>query len=188
MQVPEMSIDLLYLSIGQRFGPQKVAVNLLNNIMHLPNFSVIAIVDKEVAESLIQRAKCRTIVVDNTLVGAIALLKTLLRWRPKIVHFNFIPIFVPLLLLMKLMQIKIVYSFHGGILLENRSILLRKLFLMSCKFFYDVIIANSEYSTQLLIKVQKGYIAKPDYFDYKKKCILMKEFSYNKKLYNKIYS
>jgi len=37
------------------------------------------------------------------------------------------------------------------------------------------------------VKITKGILAKPDNFDYRKKCILNNQFTYNKKLYKKIY-
>ena len=56
---------------------------------------------------------------------------------------------------MKIAKTRIVYSFHGGILFEKKGTWNKALFIIQCKYFYDVIIANSKYSAQFLLRAEK---------------------------------
>ena len=154
-----MSLDVLYVSVGPRFGPEQVAINLLKNILNLQSCVVYGVVDSNVAEALSLENQKYLRTVNNPLKLAIILLIISLKKRPKICHFNFPPLrffYIPLLLLMKMLGIKIVYSFHGGILFEKHSAILRAFFLISCKYFYDLIIANSRYSERILLQTEKS--------------------------------
>jgi len=57
---------------------------------------------------------------------------------------------------MKILKTRIIYSFHGGILFENKSAWAKTLFLIQCKHFYDVIVANSKYSAQFLLSAENS--------------------------------
>ncbi|NHJ31525.1 MAG: glycosyltransferase family 4 protein [Asgard group archaeon] len=150
--------SVIYVSFGQRFGPQNVAVNLLENLLNLKKLTVFGVVDERLTKS--SSCLCRKdniYVPRNTVNLFLTLFIILLRNKPNIFHFNSPPLLLtPLLFLMKIQRIKIVYSFHGGILFENTTRKwLRSLFLIQCKLFYDVIIANSKYSAQFLCKTEK---------------------------------
>jgi glycosyltransferase involved in cell wall biosynthesis len=138
----------LYVSFGQNFGPLQVAINLLK---YLP---AIAVVDAKTAEYL--KGREHVFVSKNWLELVYTILKVMSSSRPKVVHWNFPPIFLsPILLLTKFLRVKTVYSFHGGILFESRSSLQRILFLLQCRYLYDCIIANSQYSANFLFKINK---------------------------------
>ncbi len=147
--------DLLLISFGQRFGPQQVAVNIFENIFEDKTLSVIAIVDEELAK-LIAPSHRRYVKVPKNWLGMIfVVFSTIIKNRPTVCHFNFPPLYLsPLLLLMKVFNMKIVYSFHGGILFEKKRRIQRALFINQCKFFYDKIIANSKYSAQFLLQAK----------------------------------
>lgn len=149
-----MRTDLLYVSVGQRFGPRSVAINLLEKLLDFGHLTIRGVVDEAVAESIPMRHRRHIQVVKNAFGATISLLIASLRDKPKICHFNFPPInpfFLSTLLVMKISRVKVAYSFHGGILLENKSGIPRALFLLSCRHFYDVIVTNSRYSANLLL-------------------------------------
>jgi glycosyltransferase involved in cell wall biosynthesis len=151
-----MHLDLLYVSFGQKFGPQQVAVNLLENLLDKKKLTILGVLDKETAKAL--PSKCgrdNFYVPKNSLSMILTLFVILLKNKPRVCHFNFPPLLLtPLLFLMKIKKTRIVYSFHGGILFENTRKYLKSLFLFQCKYFYDIIIANSKYSAQFLLQAE----------------------------------
>lgn len=157
--VTPMSIDILYVSIGQRFGPEQVAVNLLRNMFRMRDPVVHGFVDGRVAKALPSQHRKYVKVLRNLYSLSTSLSDISLRYKPKICHFNFPPLhplLLPVLLLMKTLGIKIVYSFHGGILFERKSSFSRGIFLCQCEHLYDAIITNSRSSAGHLLRVSKN--------------------------------
>lgn len=153
MGFSSMRLVLLYISFKQKFGPLQVAANLLENILNSKKLTVIGIVDEEIARVLPSRM-LKALRVSRSYLDLLLHIIGVLKERPAICHFNFLPppFFIPLLILLKVLRVKIVYSFHGGVLLENKNMLIRALFIIQSKHFFDVIVANSRYSFQLLLQ------------------------------------
>jgi glycosyltransferase involved in cell wall biosynthesis len=154
-QTGEIGLDILYVSIGQRYGAAKVAVNLLGHFLDSKELTFLGVVDREIAKVFSSKER-RIHASENSPIMFLILFVLFLKNRPKICHFNFPPLhFVPLLLLMKIAGTKIVYSFHGGILAEEKRTVNRALFIIQCKYLFDVIIANSKYSAQFLLRAER---------------------------------
>jgi len=131
-----------------------VARNLLKNLLDM-GFDLLGVVDKETARCVLKHKRIH--ICHSYLDMVKVLLVTILYYKPKICHFNFPPLLLtPLLFIMKLLKVKIVYSFHGGILLEQGGKWNKSLFIIQCKHLYDVIIANSKYSAKLLLSLKRN--------------------------------
>jgi hypothetical protein len=48
-QTGEIGLDILYVSIGQRFGAAQVAVNLLEHFLDSKELTFLGVVDREIA-------------------------------------------------------------------------------------------------------------------------------------------
>lgn len=151
-----MRLDVLYVSVGQRFGPEQVAINLLENLLESEKLTIFGVVDNGLAKALSSKRRRDAFKVPkNSISMFFTLFVILLKNKVRVCHFNFPPLlWTPLLFLIKIKGIKIVYSFHGGILFENKRKWLKLLFIIQCKYFYDVIVANSEYSAQFLLQAE----------------------------------
>lgn len=147
-------IKVIYVSLGQKLGPRQVAINLITNFYANKKNSKIQIISIVDNYNIKIKEFNDVINVVNILNGYSQLFYVTLFSRPDIVHFNFPPLhplLYPTLLLLKLLNIKIIYSFHGGILMDvGHSMLLKKVFLWQCNNLYDVIIANSNFSKNIL--------------------------------------
>lgn len=111
-----MRFDLLYVSFGQRFGPLQVAVNLLENLLRSKKLTILGVVDEGLAKALSSGYAGSNFYVPKNLPSIVlSLFIILLKNRPQVCHFNFPPLLLtPLLLLMKILKTRIIYSFHGG--------------------------------------------------------------------------
>ena len=123
-------IKIIFISIGRvtnLYGAGSMLLELLG-LLNKRDFEVTAVVSGEIASLIPPRIQ--TIVIPGrrniigTLKGFLHLYFVLSRVRPDIVHFNFPPVlwhWLPLIFFLKISRSKVVYSFHGGLLIEKRE-------------------------------------------------------------------
>lgn len=153
--------DVLFVSYGQKFGPAHVGVNLLQQLAIQRKISWLSVVDRDLATLLSKEIENKLIIARSFVHLFLVLLKCVLKGNARKWHFNFPPLkLMPILFLLKAVNTKIIYSFHGGILVEKKSLFAKGLFLFQCRYFFNTIIVNSDFSARLLLENDKKLLKK----------------------------
>jgi len=148
---------ILFFSIGTKFGPKEVAINLLKHLVKL--YHIVAVVDGSLSNKL--PLGIQKFIMEERPFNVIKLIRLciiLAKPGKRLIHFNFPPVspfWFPLLFYAKALGINIVYSFHGGIIIEQKKghKIFYYLFLFYCDHIFDKIITNSQFGIKLLLSL-----------------------------------